>query len=120
VLAVSLEHTTVDLTRCPDAEVADTVILLGHSEDASIKLEEYARWRNELFARELDASVWARTRSLPVVVLSCTRLDPRIRISFGWSRHSGPGLPSSFYRVLSATIQTHLLCFKGKRQRSSI
>ena len=47
MLAVSLEHTTVDLTRCPDAEVADTVILLGHSEDASIKLEEYARWRNE-------------------------------------------------------------------------
>ena len=75
VLAVSLEHTTVDLTRCPDAEVADTVILLGHSEDASIKLEEYARWRNELFARELDASVWARTRSLPVVVLSYLTLE---------------------------------------------
>jgi alanine racemase len=47
VLAVSLEHITVDLTRCPDAEVTDTVMLLGQSEDASIKLEEYARWRNE-------------------------------------------------------------------------
>jgi len=47
VLAVSLEHTTVDLTRCPDAEVTDAVVLVGQSEDASIELEEYAGWRNE-------------------------------------------------------------------------
>lgn len=47
ILAVSLEHTTVDLTRCPDAEVADAVMLVGQDEGASLGLAEYAGWRNE-------------------------------------------------------------------------
>lgn len=44
ILAVSLEHTTIDLDRCENVAVGDEVTLIGTSEDAQIRLVDYATW----------------------------------------------------------------------------
>ena len=44
VLAVSLEHLTIDLDGVPDAEPGDAVLLLGRDGQERIDLEELARW----------------------------------------------------------------------------
>ncbi len=44
ILAVSLEHLTVDLDAVETAEVGDEVLLLGGDEDARISLDELAGW----------------------------------------------------------------------------
>ena len=52
VLAVSLEHLTVDLTDIGDAAAGDAVLLLGGEGDAAIGLGEFAAWSGR---RALDA-----------------------------------------------------------------
>ncbi len=52
ILAVSLEHLTLDLTDVGEAEVGDTVLLLGGDGEAAIGLGELAAWFG---TRELDA-----------------------------------------------------------------
>lgn len=44
ILAVSLEHTTIDLDRCEHVAVGDEVTLIGTSEDEQIRLVDYATW----------------------------------------------------------------------------
>jgi alanine racemase len=44
VIAVSLEHLTLDLDAIEDAEVGDPVLLLGRDGDEAIDLEELAAW----------------------------------------------------------------------------
>ena len=51
VLAVSLEHLTLDLSEVEDAAVGDAVLLLGGDGDAAIGLGELAAWSGR---RELD------------------------------------------------------------------
>ena len=51
VLAVSLEHLTLDLTGVEEAEVGDAVLLLGEDGEAAIGLDEFAGWSGR---RELD------------------------------------------------------------------
>ena len=45
IKGVSLEHITLDLTDCEDAEVGDEVVLLGQSGDRSITLMDLAGWQ---------------------------------------------------------------------------
>ncbi len=52
VLAVSLEHLTLDLSDVEDAAVGDAVLLLGRDGEAAIGLDEFAGWSGR---RELDA-----------------------------------------------------------------
>ena len=52
VLAVSLEHLTLDLSDVEEAEVGDAVLLLGEDGEAAIGLDEFAGWSGR---RELDA-----------------------------------------------------------------
>ena len=51
VLAVSLEHLTLDLTDIEDAAAGDAVLLLGGDGEAAIGLDEFAAWSGR---RELD------------------------------------------------------------------
>ena len=51
VLAVSLEHLTLDLSDVEEAEVGDAVLLLGEDGEAAIGLDEFAGWSGR---RELD------------------------------------------------------------------
>ena len=44
VLAVSLEHLTLDLSEVEDAAVGDAVLLLGGDGEAAIGLDEFAAW----------------------------------------------------------------------------
>ncbi|MYD99981.1 MAG: hypothetical protein F4Y03_01710, partial [Alphaproteobacteria bacterium] len=44
VLAVSLEHLTLDLSEVEDAAVGDAVLLLGGEGGAAIGLDEFAAW----------------------------------------------------------------------------
>ncbi len=52
ILAVSLEHLTLDLSDIADAEAGDAVLLLGGEGEAAIGLDEFAAWSAR---RELDA-----------------------------------------------------------------
>ncbi len=52
ILAVSLEHLTLDLTDVEEAEAGDAVLLLGRDGEAEIGLGELAAWFG---TRELDA-----------------------------------------------------------------
>ncbi len=45
IKGVSLEHITLDLTDCEEAEVGDEVVLLGVSGDRSITLMDLAAWQ---------------------------------------------------------------------------
>jgi alanine racemase len=47
VLAVSLEHTTIELPDDVPAAVGDEVILIGSQAAERIDLDEYSAWRNE-------------------------------------------------------------------------
>lgn len=51
VLAVSLEHLTLDLTDIEDAAAGDAVLLLGGDGEAAIGLDEFAGWSGK---RALD------------------------------------------------------------------
>ena len=51
ILAVSLEHLTLDLSDVADAEAGDAVLLLGRDGEAAIGLDEFAAWSGR---RELD------------------------------------------------------------------
>ncbi len=51
ILAVSLEHLTLDLSDVEDAAVGDAVLLLGGEGGAAIGLSEFAAWSGR---RELD------------------------------------------------------------------
>ena len=51
VLAVSLEHLTLDLSEVEDAAVGDAVLLLGEDGEAAIGLDEFAAWSGEAGAR---------------------------------------------------------------------
>lgn len=44
IVAVSLEHITVDLDAVDEAETGDTILLLGSDGHASIDLEEFSGW----------------------------------------------------------------------------
>ena len=44
ILAVSLEHLSLDLDRVEDAEVGDQVLILGRDGEAAIGLDEVAGW----------------------------------------------------------------------------
>jgi alanine racemase len=45
VAGPSLEHTRIDLTAIPDAQVGDEVVIIGRQGDAEITLAEVARRR---------------------------------------------------------------------------
>ena len=46
IASPSLEHTRIDLTAIPDAEVGDEVVVIGRQGEAEITLGEVARKRN--------------------------------------------------------------------------
>ena len=45
ILSVSLEHTVLDLTLVPQAEIGQEAVVLGRSGGAAIHLEQLARWQ---------------------------------------------------------------------------
>jgi alanine racemase len=46
VLAVSSEHTVLDLSDVPDAQVGDEVFIIGRNGDSEVTLADRARWQN--------------------------------------------------------------------------
>jgi alanine racemase len=46
VLAISSEHTVLDLSNVPDPRVGDEVIIIGSSGGHTITLADRARWQN--------------------------------------------------------------------------
>ncbi len=65
IVAVSLEHLTVDLDAIDEAEAGDTILLLGSDGKASIGLEEF--------------SGWAGLSCLDAVLAVSQRLSPQYR-----------------------------------------
>jgi alanine racemase len=63
VLGVSLEHTTLDLSGCPEAAVGDEVAIVGGPGVDSVTLDEIAAWQG---LKPLDALV-ALDRAIPRV-----------------------------------------------------